>query len=336
MNLFISSSKYRQTGVPCCLGIVLLIAINLGVACLPEGVYRRQFEASILISRLVGEQASVILFGDSRATRFKREFFRENTLSFASPNNTVVYSKLLFDRILSDTKARPKVMIITLGANNYNKNGIFPLRDFAIRQLVSFADIRDFASYRNSYGYMIDALFAKMFPIYGRRMEIRSPSSLLYLFQLRQHPLSESDVPGHTGHTVGVETMPAPERSAVFDQNYWLIYKRSVYCNYELSTLHTGMLERLIDTAIQHGMTVVTLQLPIEPKMRQLEIEMVGSIFDDYLERLRTQKSIIHLDLRDDLRFEFYDLNHLSLKGASDLTREVLNPLIEDILSERR
>lgn len=334
MSLFISNSKYRHTGVPVFIGIILLTGLNLMVAFLPDGYYKRQFYASVQISQRIGDEAMVILFGDSRATVFNHEFFQEKILSFASPNNTVVFSKLLFDQILHETNARPRVMIITLGANNYNKHGIFPLRDFAIRRLASFSDIIGFRAYRDGYEYMIDALFAKIFPVYGRRMEIRSPSSLRSLFGLRKRSSAVSFVAGMKTVSLSALEEP-PERTAVSDHNYWLIYKRSVYCNYELSYLHTGMLESLIDTGITHGATVVIVQLPIEPKMRQLEKEMVGNIFDNYIKDLIARKSIIHLDLRDDLRFEFQDLNHLSFRGSRDLTKVIFNPLISDILARQ-
>ena len=47
-------------------------------------------------------------------------------------------------------------------------------------------------------------------------------------------------------------------------------------------------------------------------------------------ERLNRVK--YYLDLREDLRFEFQDLNHLSPRGARDLTETVLNPLIDNII----
>ena len=166
-------------------------------------------------------------------------------------------------------------------------------------------------------------------------MEIRSPSTLLSLFSPRKQSLNMTDIPGMKPINP-LELEKPPKRTAIYDHNYWLIYERSVYYNYELSYLHTGMLESLIDTGINNGATVVTVQLPIEPKMRQLERKMIGDIFDNYVKDLRARKSIVHLDLRDELRFEFLDLNHLSLRGSRDLTKEIFNPLISDILATQR
>ena len=331
MSLFISSSKYRHSGIPVLMGLAMLVVLNALVFLLPDGVYKRQFAASVQMSRDVGDNAKVVIFGDSRATMFHPEFFHEKTFSFASPNNTVIFSKMLFDKMISETKARPRVMIIVLGANDYNKNGIFTKRDFAIRQLASFSDILDFATHPGGYGYMIDAVFAKMFPVYGRRMEIRSPSMLRFLFTLAKRPLSETDIHG-MGALDRLQMEQAPERSAIDDHNYWLIYKRSIYRDYELSLLHTGLLESLIDNGIKNGATVITVQLPVEPKIRELENQMVGKIFDNYLVELKAQKSILHLDLRDDMRFEFQDLNHLSLRGARELSRIIFKPIIAETM----
>lgn len=334
MNLFISSSKCKHTAVPLVMGLLILIIMNMSVALLPDGAYMRRFKASVLTSQQIGNKATVILFGDSRATRFRKQFFLEETLPFACEDNTVIFSKLLFDQILSETDVRPNVMILTLGANNYSKNSIFTIRDFAIRRLASFSDIIDFASYRGGFAYMVDALFARMFPVYGRRMEIRRLRQIKQLMKSYKQPITVADV-GQMTLLDPLVLNRTPSRSTIADHEYWLVYKRSIYPRYELSRLHTGMLETLIDTAIRHGATVVTVQLPVEPKMRQLEQEMVGTIFDEYLADLQSRKPIIHLDLRDDLRFEFQDLNHLSFRGSRDLTETVFNPLIAEILEQQ-
>ena len=327
MNLFISSSRYRHTAVPIVAGLIILAAVNISVALLPYGSSMRHFKASIQVSREIGDGAKVMLFGDSRSTRFKANFFQEKTLSFPAANTTVIYAKLLFDRIIDETNARPKIVILALGANNYNKNGIFTIRAFAVRRLASLSDIRGFVSYRGGFEYMIDALFARVFPVYGRRMEIGRPAAVKRMFRSSERPVGMADASQMVPLDPDV-LHQEPERSVIDDHEYWLIYERSVYPNYELSRLHIGMLEALIDTAIKHGAIVVTVQLPIEPKMRQLEQVAVGKIFDDYLVDLRLRKHIIHLDLRDDPRFEFHDLNHLTYRGSRDLVEVVFNPLI--------
>ncbi len=70
--------------------------------------------------------------------------------------------------------------------------------------------------------------------------------------------------------------------------------------------------------------------------MLKLQREMVGSIFDDYLTALKIRKSGIHLDLRQGRRFEFADLNHLSLRGGQELASAIFNPLITRLLASRR
>lgn len=324
-----SSSPRRRFfvgGRPALAVAVVVLVVNVCVALLPAGGYERAFQASLELARSAPD-AQVVLFGDSRSTMLRAQFFDDRTLSFASANNTVIYSKLLFDRMLAETEVRPRVLFLMVGANNYNKNGIFTLRDFAIRRLASFSDLAGFLRFPDGLDFALDGLFARCFPVYGRRMEIRSLQQLREMLTRGWRPLGTSDVPGMV--KVDEATLvEAPVRSGVADQNYLMIYERSVYVNYELSRVHTGMLEALIDRGLASGARVVVVQLPVEPAIRELEREMVDHVFDDYLKDLRARKNILHLDLRGESHFEFDDLNHLSLRGGREFVKVYLNPLL--------
>lgn len=331
MNLFTSSSKYRHTPIPIGLTLLTFVMLNLAVEQLPPGRFQRHFDAAIQVSHDIGAEAKIVLFGDSRATRFHQDFFQEKILSYALEGNTVLYSKLLYSRMIAETATRPEVVILSLGANNYNKNGIFTKRDFAVRRLASLPDIRNFLIHPDGYTYAADALFARAFPIYGRRMEIRSIGVMRNMLRKRNEPPNLTDIKGMIPLTYPLEKWQLenePERSALADRNYLLIYERSVYVKYELSSLHTRALEDLIDLAMDHGAAVIVMQPPVEPIIRDLERKMVETVFDDYLATLKKNKPIIHLDLRDEQRFEFADLNHLSIRGSRELIQEILNPLI--------
>ena len=110
-----------------------------------------------------------------------------------------------------------------------------------------------------------------------------------------------------------VDEAPPVERDPIVDRNYLMIYQRSVLASYSLSRLHLDLLEQLIDDAHSYGAQVVLAQLPVEPSMRAVQRELVGEVFDAYLEDLQERKSVVLLDSRDDVRFEFQDLNHLSV-----------------------
>ena len=313
----------RRAGVPA-LALLIILVVNVLVSLLPDGQYRRQFDASIQVARKMGKDAEIVLFGDSRATMYRSQHFSRPTLSFAAPNNTIIFSRLLFEKMLAECSTRPRIVFLMMGANNYNKNGLFPLRDFAIRRLVSYGDIAHFTQYKDGHWVALDALFARAFPVYGRRMEIRSPRLLLSLWRQSRVPISQNNVLGMRPLT-GADEAP-PRRSSTEDKNYWLIYKRSIYINYKLSGVHTGTTEALIDQALKVGAKVVLVQPPVEPMMRELEKKMVGTVFDDYLADLKKRKPVHHLDMRDVTRYEFADLNHISIRGGAPRRHRGVQP----------
>jgi len=328
MSLFTSSSNVNRTSIPFLLGVITFVLINVCVEWLPYGVYKKMFDSSLYKTKEVGESAEVLLFGDSRATRLNHAFFDRNTLSCACANNTIIYSDLLYDQIIETTDCRPKVLIITLGANNYGKNSIFTKRDFAIRRLASFSDLIKFRSYKDGFGYTVDGLFAKFAPIYGRRLEIRSPTLIKSLLTQR----SESKaLPGMELLNPGVLKLKN-ERDHVGDVNYRLIYERSIYANYKLSWLHVGILELLIDKAIINNTFVVLVQLPIEQDILDLQNKLVRNEFDEVLDNLAQKGNVIRLDMRTAKKYEMTDNNHMSYKGSQQFVSDNLNPLIESLI----
>jgi hypothetical protein len=306
-------------------GVAILVIVNVAVWALPDGHYRKVFNHMLAIAHEQGSRAEVVVFGDSRATMFNAAFFNAPTLSFACANNTIVYSTFLFDRMIAETATRPKVVVLMLGANNYNENGIFTLRDFAIRRLTTLGDIARMAKTPGGKIYALDAFFSRAFPVYGRRMEIRSPRQIVNMVRSGAVTVGAMEPPA--------KEYRAPERSEIEDLNYLMIYRRSVYVNYRISRLHTGVLEDLIDQAEALGARVVLVQLPVEPVMRMLHDEVVGTVFDEYLTDMARRKGAVLLDLRDNLDYEFADLNHLTERGAMGLTHDILNPVIDSLLA---
>ena len=304
------------------------ILINILISFLPDGPYMSYYKNSLQLASKADEEIDIILFGDSRATMFNHEFFERNTLSFAIENNSILFSEKLYEDITNQTDINPKVIIICLGANNYSKNSIFAKRDFAIRRLYPISYTLNLLFDYESISYSSELFFSRIVPMYGRRMEIRSPNIIKRI--LKNH--YKSSIPtGMIDMKDGWEHLK-PNRNIIADKNYLLTYERSIYRNFQLSNLHTAKLEQLIDVGIQNGSKIVLIQLPIEKEMMTLQRNMIGDKFDNYLMSLKSRKKLFLLDLRNYREYEFNDLNHLSPRGAKSLLDDIINPFIENII----
>jgi hypothetical protein len=299
MSLFTFNSKRFKIFSGPLVGLYIFIGINLLVAILPPGSVRGQFEHDIKRISQAGAQADVFIFGDSRSAVLDEEVFSKHTLNLSAVSNTIAYSWLLLKQAYRDTNVRPKVIILTLGANNYNRNGIFAKRDYALSQVAGLKDIFGLFSVSGGVEYGIDGLFGRLVPIYGRRMEIRSPRAIInqtarlwekvlgsraevgdiHAEDKPARPLDDSgNVPGHEDRFQ--DKLSTVVRRVDFDENYYLTYKRSVYQQYEISRLHLQLLEEVIELSRAHDASVLLIQLPIEKKLFDLQQRMVGTKFD--------------------------------------------------------
>ena len=343
MSLFTFNSRRLKGFSGPLVGFCIFVGINLLVAALPPGSVREQFENDLKRISRVGAQADVFVFGDSRSAVLDERLFSKRTLNLSAVSNTIAYSWLLLKKTYGDTNVRPKVIFLMLGANNYNRNGIFAKRDYALSQVAGLKDIFSLFMVSGGVEYGTDGLFGRLVPIYGRRMEIRSPRAIMAQaarlweevrsFRTEDNPARPLD---DSGHVVRQEErlpdqFPAVVRRAHFDKNYYLTYKRSIYSQYELSRLHLQMLEEVIELSRAHDASVFLIQLPIEKKLFDLQQRMVGNKFDRHLARFAKQNKISRLDLRELTEFEFIDINHLSPKGSARLIKYVINSIIQNI-----
>ena len=121
-----STSSFERGSRPLWITLGGLVLVNAVVASLPPGLYERMFVSAVrVVEEEEGPAAELLLFGDSRATRIHRDLFERVTLSLAAPNCTVAFSKLVHDQLLARTTVRPRAVVVFVGANNYNENGIF-------------------------------------------------------------------------------------------------------------------------------------------------------------------------------------------------------------------
>ncbi len=267
----------------------------------------------------------VIAFGDSKATQASTNFFNEPTLSFAAPNNTIIFSKFIFDKFRENPLFKPKYVILYIGPNNFNKNGIFPKRDFAIRRLASYTQLLEMAKIGDGLEYALDGLISKLIPIYGRRIEIRHPSNLWKLIKKKKH--DNNKIPGMF-HVKNVKKNQV-KRDFKLDRNYALIYERSVYNEFALSILHTKYLENMIEDIIKLGATPIIVQLPVDKKIRMLRDKLVKNEFDEYITKIKEKYRFIYVNEVKNNSYEFLDANHLSSYGHKQFIEEKINPILK-------
>jgi len=329
VSLFTSNSKYRHTVIPAIVFIACFISLNIAVKFLPDGTFMQSFRDHTGNAERNGKTAEIILFGDSRATGFHPVFFERPALTLATPNTTILYAYFLFREIRQRNATHPKLMVLCLGSNNYNDNGIFAKRDFAVRVLPEFNDLADFATTTGGIPYAVDGAFAKLFPVYGYRMELRSPDELLPIIKkiFRKQPPAPNieAAPDLTGSA-------APVRNALDDRNYLEIYRRSVLNDFKISAFHMEILKKMIAAAQAEKIKVLVVELPMEEMMLRLHENLADQLFQKSLTELLEKYKVPLLDLRYKNRYEFNDLNHLSARGLRDLTRDHINPRIEILL----
>ena len=108
----------------------------------------------------------ILSFGDSKATGANHTFFKKPTLSLAVPNNTIIFSKKIFDELKKNKSFKPQYVILNLGANNFNKNGIFTKRDYAIRRLLDFSELFSFLKIPSTTGELCSGCTATKLGIF--------------------------------------------------------------------------------------------------------------------------------------------------------------------------
>ena len=311
--------------------ILIFSLVNISVHFLPKGPYASMFDNSIKLSKKYNTEYEILLYGDSKATMFNKNYFKRKTLSLACENNTIIFSKYLHDDILKSQKKSLKVVFIFLGPNNYNKNGIFVIRDFALRRLTNLHDIPKILFYYDALDNAVEVLCSRLIPVYGRRMEIRDYGIIKNLVSLKYKNLLTQGMRPIKKEIIYSNNLTINKNK---DYNYLLTYKRSVYNNFELSPLHVQYLHEIIIANIDSGIKTVLIQLPIKNKMFELQKSLVKQDFDQFINQTVEKYDILYFDLRKQ-NYEFSDINHLSNRGAYDLAINFLNPLVEELIVSR-
>ena len=71
---------------------------------------------------------------------------------------------------------------------------------------------------------------------------------------------------------------------------------------------------------------------PVTREIRKLEQQLIGNAFDESVQAVIQPRNIELLDLRGVQDYEFEDVNHLSKRGAYDLSRAYFLPALEKAL----
>ena len=126
-----------------------------------------------------------------------------------------------------------------------------------------------FLKINGGFYYTIDGIISKLFPIYGRRIEIRHPRHLYNLISTRN---KLEKIPGMIEM---LKTVLQNQRDANLDKNYELIYERSIYNKFELSKIHTHVLEKFLNELNNEKIKVIIVQLPVDVDMQKLKDKLV-------------------------------------------------------------
>lgn len=312
----------------------ILVAAWLFVSLVPWGgvlVSKRNHER---VGTALGSSADFLIVGDSKTGPFEsdclmRWFPPYKGAVFSADSVTPVYHLDTLRHIRSENPDfAPDVVFIFVGANNLNTNGLHASRDYTFFNLLPLSDVYTFSAGRGEWGLFAEAIFSRLLPVYGTRIMI-----------------THLQVGGR-----GARACPTPDRDSfpdqptiefdfrarnpVADRNYLEIYRRSMYANYESSPVQLAALEEMIELVREWGGKPIVVFPPVTTEVRELEDELIGMKFDESVASVLGKSGTPLLDLRDDLEFEFKDVNHLSPKGAFELSRERLLPVIAESVGE--
>ncbi len=310
MNLFTSSSNFRESAKPLVFFLLIQAVASAVVSFIPwtgAGWFQDQ-----VIEQLSEDSREVILMGDSKVFPFVQgwvdcPFFDQPGYAFAWDSSTVLYHRILYDRLMHETKLRPQVVFYSLGANNFAEKGLHVQRDYAIRYVARSKDLLNYLSLTGCWPYLADSFFSRLYPVYGKRIEI---SHLMF----RGYKSREID-------------LTPPERDPIADRNYLLIYQRGFFGDFRISEFHMDNLRRFVEEVRSSGAEIILVDLPVTREMRDLERASAAE-WDLRMEAFSQETRVQYLDLRDHSDLSFRDINHLSNLGAKDVCERWLQPLV--------
>jgi len=315
---FQQSTRVSRTAWALIAFLALNVVVNLIVILVPwTGA---DYFQDLCVQAAKEEPRDVVLLGDSKVFPFVEgyvdcPFFDRPAYAFAMDSATVLYQRILYNRLISETSMRPKIVFYSTGANNFNENGLHIQRDYAMRFLATPSDLWEYRTIPGCLPYLVDSLISRLYPVYGRRIEI---SHLMF----RGYKPRE------------IDTEP-PKRDPIADENYLLIYERGVLAEFQVSEFHLQNLYRWAQEIRSNGGELVVLDLPVTEPMRDLEMKVCKE-WDEKIQAFSQETGVRYLDLRKHSDFSFRDINHLSNVSAKEVVRQWLQPLVDEALAGKR
>jgi hypothetical protein len=310
----------------------MLVAAWVVMNVMPWGGIAMSQRNFIAFAGELGSDADYLIVGDSKAGPFSTDCVipwlqpYRGVVSTAD-SVTPVYQWYNMREIRARfPEFRPKTVFIFVGANNMNENGLHARRDFTFFNQVSLPDAWTLSSARGDGLLFTEVLLSRLFPVYGYRVQITH----LHFGERRGRICPSASESALTQK--GPFEFEAVTRNPVNDRNYFDIYRRSAYNDYESSVAVAGALEKMVEIVRGFDAVPILILPPVASEMWELEQEMVGAKFDDTMAEIVERTGVEMLDLRDVTRFEFQDVNHLSDRGAYDMAREYFEPILRRTL----
>jgi len=275
-----------------------------------------------------------LIVGDSKSGPFETEclmpwFPPLRGAVFGADSVTPAYHLDTLRRIRAEAPDfAPKVVFVFVGANNLNANGLHASRDYVFFNQLPLEDVYEFSAARGSWGVFAEAIFSRLLPVYGSRIMITH----LQVGDRGARPCPAPDAESFT--LVGEPSFDFQPRDPVADRNYYEIYQRSMYADYESSIVELAALEAVLELIQEWGGRPIVVFPPVTAEIRKLEHEMIGDAFDLSVREVLQDHAVELMDLRDETEYEFRDVNHLSPMGAYHLSREHFLPILESLPSE--
>jgi len=310
--------------------VFVILALAWGaVALMPWGGIVMSQKTYIDFAQELGPETDYLIVGDSKAGPFATDCLipwlgSERGAVFTADSVTPVFHWYTLREIRRRfPEFRPRVVFIFIGANNMNANGLHASRDFVFFNQVSLSDAWNLSGARGGVLLFAEVVLSRIFPTYGHRVQI---THLQFGDRAGRScpPITEASY-----RNEGSFEFAYVPRDPVADRNYYDIYRRSAYVDYESSIAQAVALEKLIRLVRDfEGIPILVLP-PVSSEMWALEQELVGQGFDETIDSIVERTAVEVLDLRDVTEFEFQDVNHLSSRGAYDVAIKFFQPILE-------
>jgi hypothetical protein len=309
-----------------------VVASNLIVQLVPwGGIFNSERSQKRVAQELAGA-ADFLIVGDSKAGTFSVGclvpwFSGYRGLTFSADSATPVFHYHNLAEIRNAVpEFRPRVVFIFVGANNFNTNGQHVQREYTFFNELELRKAWEWSTERGQPILFAEALLSRIFPLYGKRVMITHLQ-----FENPDYRCASPDPESY--ERARMRPLESARRNPIYDKNYYDIYRRGLYSSYESSPIVARATEELIELVRAYGGVPILVLPPVTAEIRALEHQLIGEAFDETLNAIVAKEAVQVLDLRDEIDYEFLDVNHLTQRGAHDVAVEYFQPIVEEQLA---